>query len=63
MKINHKLIKLKPELLLDEYLAVTKELPGKIDYFRRMNENSFSHHLVNLKWFKELKADIEEATV
>ncbi len=49
--------------LLDEYLANTKELPGKIDYFRRMNENSCSHHLVNLKWFKELKEDIEEATV
>ena len=49
--------------LLDEYLAITKELPGKIDYFRRMNENSRSHHLVNLKWFKKLKADIEEATV
>ncbi|GAA5417017.1 hypothetical protein Pryu01_02078 [Paraliobacillus ryukyuensis] len=50
--------------LLDEYLAITtKELPDKIDYFRRMNENSRSHHLVNLKWFKELKADIEEATV
>lgn len=46
--------------LLDEYLANTKELPGKIDYFRRMNENSRSHHLVNLKWFKELKADIED---
>ncbi|MEH7443717.1 PadR family transcriptional regulator [Bacillus sp. JJ1122] len=49
--------------LLDEYLAITIELPGKIDYFRRMNENSRSHHLVNLRWFKELKADIEEATV
>ena len=49
--------------LLDEYLAITKELPGKIDYFRRMNENSRSHHLVNLKWFKELKAAIEEDTV
>jgi DNA-binding PadR family transcriptional regulator len=49
--------------LLDEYLANYKELPGKIDYFRRMNENSRSHHLVNLKWFKELKADIEKATI
>jgi DNA-binding PadR family transcriptional regulator len=49
--------------LLDEYLANHKELPGKIDYFRRMNENSRSHHLVNLKWFHELKADIEESTV
>lgn len=49
--------------LLDEYLAITKELPGKIDYFRHMNENSRSHHLVNLKWFKELKAAIEEDTV
>ena len=46
--------------LLDEYLANTKELPGKMDCFRRMNENSRSHHLVNLKWFKDLKADIEE---
>ncbi|MGA4719780.1 PadR family transcriptional regulator [Fictibacillus nanhaiensis] len=45
--------------LLDEYLANTKELPGKIDYFRRMNENSRSHHLVNLKWFQDIKADIE----
>lgn len=49
--------------LLDEYVAITKELPGKIDYFRRMNENSRSHHLVNLKWFKELKTDLEEDTV
>ncbi|WP_416728686.1 PadR family transcriptional regulator [Fictibacillus sp. JL2B1089] len=49
--------------LLDEYLSNHQELPGKIDYFRRMNENSRSHHLVNLKWFKELKADIEEATI
>ncbi|WP_339171549.1 PadR family transcriptional regulator [Solibacillus sp. FSL R5-0691] len=46
--------------LLDEYLANTNESPGKIDYFRRMNENSRSHHLVNLKWFKDLKADIEK---
>lgn len=45
--------------LLDEYLANHKELPGKIDYFRRMNENSRSHHLVNLKWFQDIKADIE----
>ena len=48
---------------LDEYLANTKELPGKIDYFRRMNENSRFHHLVNLKWFKELKSEIEDTTV
>ena len=48
---------------LDEYLANTKELPSKIDYFRRMNENSRFHHLVNLKWFKELKAEIEDTTV
>lgn len=48
--------------LLDEYLATIEELPGEIDYFGRMNENSRSHHLVNLKWFKELKADIESAT-
>ncbi|MCR8848374.1 PadR family transcriptional regulator [Rossellomorea sp. SC111] len=48
--------------LLDEYLATLKELPGEIDYFGRMNENSRSHHLVNLKWFKELKADIEEGS-
>ncbi|MGE7779742.1 PadR family transcriptional regulator [Peribacillus sp. NPDC097264] len=46
--------------LLDDYLAITKEFPGKIDYFRRMNENSRSHHQVNLKWFKELKEEIEE---
>ena len=45
--------------LLNEYLANTKEFPGKIDYFRCMNENSRSHHLVNLKWFKELKTAIE----
>lgn len=45
--------------LLDEYLAITEQSPGKIDYFRRMNENSRSHHLVNLKWFEELKLDIE----
>lgn len=49
--------------LLDEYLAITNELSGKVDYFRRMNENSRSHHLVNLKWFKELKAEIEDTTV
>jgi DNA-binding PadR family transcriptional regulator len=48
--------------LLDEYLATIEESPGEIDYFGRMNENSRSHHLVNLKWFKELKADIEEAS-
>ncbi|MGG1629806.1 PadR family transcriptional regulator [Rossellomorea sp. NRS-1567] len=48
--------------LLDEYLATLEESPGKIDYFGRMNENSRSHHLVNLKWFKELKADIERAS-
>jgi DNA-binding PadR family transcriptional regulator len=48
--------------LLDDYLATIEELPGEIDYFRRMNENSRSHHLLNLKWFKELKADIEEST-
>lgn len=45
--------------LLDEYLSNTQELPGTINYFRRMNENSRSHHLVNLKWFEQLKADIE----
>ena len=49
--------------LLDENLAITNELSGKVDYFRRMNENSRSHHLVNLKWFKELKAEIEDTTV
>lgn len=48
--------------LLDEYLATIEESPGQIDYFGRMNENSRSHHLVNLKWFKELKEDIESAT-
>ncbi|MBN8191878.1 PadR family transcriptional regulator [Bacillus sp. NTK074B] len=48
--------------LLDDYLATFEESPGQIDYFGRMNENSRSLHLVNLKWFKELKADIEEAT-
>ncbi|PFA69231.1 DNA-binding protein [Bacillus sp. AFS015802] len=48
--------------LLDDYLATIEESPGQIDYFGRMNENSRSHHLVNLKWFKELKADIEEAS-
>ncbi|AIM15314.1 DNA-binding protein [Bacillus sp. X1(2014)] len=47
--------------LLDEYLANSKELPGKIEYFRRMNENSRSHHLVNLNWFKKLKEDIEKS--
>ncbi|SFD49791.1 DNA-binding transcriptional regulator, PadR family [Paenibacillus catalpae] len=45
--------------LLDEYLSNTQELPGTIDYFRRMNENSRSHHLVNLEWFEQLKAEIE----
>lgn len=45
--------------LLDEYLSSTQELPGTVDYFRRMNENSRSHHLVNLEWFEQLKAAIE----
>lgn len=45
--------------LLDEYLSNKKELPGTINYYRRMNENSRSHHLVNLKWFEQLKAEIE----
>ncbi|CAM3861790.1 Transcription regulator PadR N-terminal domain-containing protein [Mesobacillus thioparans] len=45
--------------LLDEYLSITQELPGTINYFRRMNENSRSHHLVNLEWFEKLKAEIE----
>ncbi|MCK8487541.1 PadR family transcriptional regulator [Paenibacillus sp. MBLB2552] len=45
--------------LLDEYLSNTQEVPGKIDYYRRMNENSRSHHLVNLAWFEQLKAEIE----
>ena len=45
--------------LLDEYLSNTQGLPGTIDYDRRMNENSRSHHLVNLEWFKQLKAEIE----
>lgn len=45
--------------LLNEYLLSTPELPGTINYFRRMNENSRSHHLVNLEWFEQLKADIE----
>lgn len=45
--------------LLDEYLSNTQELPGTIDYYRRMNENSRSHHLINLKWFEQMKAEIE----
>ncbi|MFC9707688.1 PadR family transcriptional regulator [Paenibacillus sp. JNUCC31] len=45
--------------LLDEYLSDTQELPGAINYYRRMNENSRSHHLVNLAWFEQLRADIE----
>lgn len=44
--------------LLDEYLSITQEQPGTINYFLRMNENSRSHHLVNLEWFEQLKADI-----
>jgi DNA-binding PadR family transcriptional regulator len=44
---------------LDEYLYSTQELPGTINYYRRMNENSRSHHLVNLEWFEQLKAEIE----
>lgn len=44
--------------LLDEYLSSTQEQPGTINYFLRMNENSRSHHLVNLEWFERLKADI-----
>lgn len=43
---------------LDEYLSNTQEVPGTIDYYRRMNENSRSHHLVNLEWFERLKAEI-----
>ena len=45
--------------LLDEYLSNTQKFPGTIDYYRRMNENSRSHHLVNLEWFEQLKAEIE----
>ncbi|NMO97330.1 PadR family transcriptional regulator [Paenibacillus lemnae] len=45
--------------LLDEYLSNTQEFPGTMDYFRRMNENSRSHHLVNLEWFEQLRAEIE----
>lgn len=45
--------------LLDEYLSNTQKLPEKIDYYRRMNENSRSHHLINLEWFEQLKAEIE----
>ncbi|OBR63184.1 DNA-binding protein [Paenibacillus oryzae] len=45
--------------LLDEYLSNTKQIPGAIDYYRRMNQNSRSHHLVNLEWFEQLKAEIE----
>lgn len=44
--------------LLDEYLSNTQKLPGTIDYYRRMNENSRSHHIVNLEWFEQLKAEI-----
>ncbi|MNK82069.1 Transcriptional regulator PadR-like family protein [compost metagenome] len=47
--------------LLNEYLSNTQELPGTIDYYRRMNENSRSHHLINLEWFEQLKAEIEGA--
>ncbi|MEK4329716.1 helix-turn-helix transcriptional regulator [Paenibacillus sp. FSL R7-0297] len=43
---------------LEEYLSGTQELPGTIDYYGRMNENSRSHHLVNLAWFEQLKAEI-----
>lgn len=46
-------------VLLDEYLSNTQELPGTINYYRRMNDNSRSHHLVNLKWFEQLKAELE----
>lgn len=45
--------------LLDDYLSNTQEYPGPIDYYRRMNENSRSHHLVNLEWFEKLRVDIE----
>lgn len=45
--------------LLDEYLSNTQEHPGTIDYYRRMNENSLSHHLVNLEWFKQLKGELK----
>lgn len=45
--------------LLDDYLSGTQERPGTINYFRRMNENSRSHHLVNLEWFEKLKSEIE----
>lgn len=44
--------------LLDEYLSNTQKLPGTIDYYRRMNENSRSHHIVNLEWFEQLKAEV-----
>ncbi|EOS58476.1 MULTISPECIES: PadR family transcriptional regulator [Paenibacillus] len=44
--------------LLDEYLSSTQEIPGTLDYFRLMNENSRAHHLVNLEWFERLKTEI-----
>jgi DNA-binding PadR family transcriptional regulator len=45
--------------LLDKYMSTTQEPPGIIDYYRRMNENSRAHHLVNLEWFEQLKTGIQ----
>ncbi|WP_088186472.1 helix-turn-helix transcriptional regulator [Desulfosporosinus sp. FKA] len=43
-------------LLLKDALEGDHQLPI---YFRKMLENSVSHHLVNLKWFNSLLTDAE----
>ncbi|SBO17559.1 PadR family transcriptional regulator [Carnobacterium divergens] len=40
--------------LLEQSLKTQQELPT---YFRKMLENSRSHHMVNLEWFEEMLAN------
>ncbi|HGF7728554.1 TPA: hypothetical protein QFM44_000648, partial [Enterococcus faecium] len=40
--------------LLDQTLQHNEDIPT---YFKKMLENSRSHHLVNVQWFEELLKD------
>ena len=41
--------------LLEQSLVHNETIPT---YFRKMLENSLSHHLVNVQWFEEMLKDI-----
>ena len=41
--------------LLEQSLQYNETIPT---YFKKMLENSLSHHLVNVQWFEELLKDI-----